>query len=964
MKQSTRLWSLVAVLVLCSPAATQARDWFVRGGDPAAGGDGSREKPFYDPWQALEAAESGDVIHIAAGVYNGKLECGNWVIQAPRLTLLGGYDAGFTARDPWTHLTQFRFHPQFQGRNSGTLIQGTGDHSNLVLDGLLLDPADRNFYRPGQFPSLVPSAIPDRMLSLSSPGVQVRNCIFLNGGTGGVTIANDGARFENNLLLNRAGTSVLEIRANRPEKPAVVRGNIFAFAWEPKPAAVIIGTPADVTDNLFLGCLDHAISIGVTPEQVSLANNTFMMNRGSHVRYQLKNGQSGQIGDANLGDLEDIGLKSVEGVEAVDPALPGLDKDWLERFTQRYIFLQEGTTADKLNHLRKAAGLSPAVMPPPEGAPVGGFAPQYDSGKAAALVPATAARGARRVKLDVNLAPAAPSPAHPYTPATWEALAQQPQTLAGKRVAIKGLFGGEQSQFPFAGIKEDQYRGVRFHDPARKETGLVPLVYVKRGSRVQRAVTDQALVENVIPRHYIVRGIVHHDPNVSGRFKGTMVVESVELYTPDVAPRPRASGKHLYVRAGGIGGTGAKDKPFKDPFQALEAAAPGDTIHVAEGEYFGKLNRGSWDIDKKDLALLGGYTKDFTARDPWKHPTRLGYRAAASGGGQKPSNYLIGTADHTGLIVDGFVFDGRDINTYREKDQQLDADASPLGPLIRLWASPDCIIRNCVFVNGSAEAVLMTGPNTLVENNIIFNTYGRALQSRVQQNAAPNIIRNNTILFSWTGRAGQSASSGAGVYIIGNESSVIVDRNLIGYCDGPAVFFNGDPHYIRLTDNIFVNNLFANFGDSKLVLLHDRSLSRLAEVGFAAAHNNRAANPALPLDKTFIEGYIARSSGPETNITPARWNAIRKAFGLPEAAAGDAPATKPSADDKPPAPPSVDDLLARLESIKPAEKTSGAAPTVVIFCPVYDWKKAMELIDLPVAEGIGARRVELKPAAP
>ena len=56
----------------------QARDWFVR--QDSGGGDGSLQKPFADPWMALDKCEAGDAIHVAAGKYYGRAKVGTWEI--------------------------------------------------------------------------------------------------------------------------------------------------------------------------------------------------------------------------------------------------------------------------------------------------------------------------------------------------------------------------------------------------------------------------------------------------------------------------------------------------------------------------------------------------------------------------------------------------------------------------------------------------------------------------------------------------------------------------------------------------------------------------------------------------------------------------------------------------------------------------------------------------------------------
>ena len=92
------------------PAPTT--DWFVAAG--AKAGDGSRARPFHDPWQALRAAGPGDVIHIAAGTYYGRYDRSSWVVDAPNLTIRGGYTGDFSRRTPWETPSVFAVWPDYE----------------------------------------------------------------------------------------------------------------------------------------------------------------------------------------------------------------------------------------------------------------------------------------------------------------------------------------------------------------------------------------------------------------------------------------------------------------------------------------------------------------------------------------------------------------------------------------------------------------------------------------------------------------------------------------------------------------------------------------------------------------------------------------------------------------------------------------------------------------------------------
>ena len=85
-----------------------------------------------------------------------------------------------------------------------------------------------------------------------------------------------------------------------------------------------------------------------------------------------------------------------------------------------------------------------------------------------------------------------------------------------------------------------------------------------------------------------------------------------------------ASAQDLYVNSatGKNQNDGSKASPFKNIQKAVEAAKDGATIHVAEGNYFGTLDKGSIPVDKP-VTILGGYSPDFSVRDVLKHLTMV-----------------------------------------------------------------------------------------------------------------------------------------------------------------------------------------------------------------------------------------------------------------------------------------------------------------------------------------------------
>ena len=80
---------------------------------------GTKEAPLKNLWKALENAKDGDVIHLAEGVYPGKMKQ-NWFLIDKAVSILGGYSKDFAERKPLEHKTMF------QALNENNDKKGTG----------------------------------------------------------------------------------------------------------------------------------------------------------------------------------------------------------------------------------------------------------------------------------------------------------------------------------------------------------------------------------------------------------------------------------------------------------------------------------------------------------------------------------------------------------------------------------------------------------------------------------------------------------------------------------------------------------------------------------------------------------------------------------------------------------------------------------------------------------------------
>ena len=346
--------------------AAETRDWFVA--CDAGLGDGSREKPFRDLWLALRSVEPGDAIHIAAGTDFGRYDRSSWIVDCPKLTIKGGYSLDFSQRTPWRTSSVFAVFPGYEGSRETNLLSDRGDSSGLVLDGLFFDGAGRNTYDEKKSGGAIRSypQMDGPIASLSSEGATIRNCVFANGATGGIELSGDGSIFENNLLINIIGSGMLDLRSGADNNRAIrVSNNTFCFAHDDgMPAGtgadnaigVRVNRSAIVQENVFLSCGNAAIALYRDIESVSIDRNLFYLMPHDVVNSRQQ-GNSGDVTERNIDELEDLGFKSAIGNVVQDPGVTGFKSEWLDAYSRHLMASYATPPYEPANALRAAAGL-------------------------------------------------------------------------------------------------------------------------------------------------------------------------------------------------------------------------------------------------------------------------------------------------------------------------------------------------------------------------------------------------------------------------------------------------------------------------------------------------------------------------------------------------------------------------------------------------------------------------------
>lgn len=909
-----RSFALVSLALFAAAApAAAARDWFVRAG---SSGDGTREKPFGDPWEALEKCEAGDAIHVAGGRYTGKLQTGQWTIPFDNVRLLGGYSPDFSARDPWTHLTHLVYDRNAKNRpkDARLLVNVNG----AVVDGLVLDVREQNEYDDEKASGRQARSLDAGEQTLRAVGaVTVRNCVFLNTGREAI-VCGAGSVIENNLFCNTFTTGV-KVNGTPTAPVTTIRKNTFCWSWCDRApgtgrysgAGVALGAPANVTENIFAHCDNNAIFITINPERTSVTKNVFFMNLWSNLKIFVE-GRDVPIDDKSMELLEECGLKAFDENAVGNPELP-FDPAWLDGAAKRTAGQPGKLVMDDWNKLRQTLGLP---MQGTGGTPPSGVAPAYPLEKANALLAPKQAgltAGARIVPCEAKFSGAAAAgPARTYAKADLVAWARTPDTVDGQAlemvVAISNVanIGGIPASY-----KKDDHEGIFLHDPDGQErvTG-----FYQKGTSANRVVNDGAGHYNgsgKAVRLYVVRGIAYAVKSVP---KAAFYIESIAPLEAATTARARAKGRDWFVRAGATGGNGSREKPFRDPFQALERCEAGDTIHVATGEYAGKLKMGVWRVDCPDIALLGGYDKDFATRDPWKTPTLL--HTPPDFKGTRNNMTVEGSDDHSGCILDGFVFDKKASNKYQENGDLMYSQSEKM---VHVWLSrPGCAIRNCTFVNGS-EGAIRVSACVAVENCVFLNHYARAV--KVELGHAPEtpfVFRNNTVAFAWEPKFGEGHGRQGDLLWLGGRARAVIDGNIFAFADNHALRLDAEPKDIELTNNVFAQNLWAEvYRTTDSLVVDNKTFGSLRELGWKKIEGNVLLTPGLPLEQKWFDVYLNRTAMVSGKVTMDEWNKVRELLGQPVIATG------------------------------------GQAGTGV--APAYDWKLALDFVPRNPACKAGAR---------
>ena len=398
----------ISLLLMALTALTTlyAKDIFVSLSTGKNSNSGTKNAPYKNLWKAISIAKDNDVIHIAEGIYPGKMKCGWFKLEKP-VSLIGGYSADFSQRHPLKFKTMFQPKNEHNDKKSGALgilhieleksPMKAPKGFQMIIDGIIFDdgfassyhatkgkPAgfDTGMWLEGpamnkaadKFPSANRYSIYSATASRGEGDLTIRNCTFVNGSNYAVNINwyKGKVGIINNVFCNNRMISINVTCSNGREKlDWECAYNTVIFTWSRLNDLADMGFGIRNNTNCNANIHNNIIGLNVltgfdntkgNPKQKKtlLNNNIFFLNRESDVQMTV----SPSIAKIKVDSFEDLegtdGIESIEGnIDLKDPGIfkGRINAQYLNAFLSMKYSEKTKLDPGKCNALRSVLGL-------------------------------------------------------------------------------------------------------------------------------------------------------------------------------------------------------------------------------------------------------------------------------------------------------------------------------------------------------------------------------------------------------------------------------------------------------------------------------------------------------------------------------------------------------------------------------------------------------------------------------
>ena len=388
------------------------------------------------------------------------------------------------------------------------------------------------------------------------------------------------------------------------------------------------------------------------------------------------------------------------------------------------------------------------------------------------------------------------------------------------------------------------------------------------------------------------------------------------------------TGKTFYVSSatGNNRNDGSKEAPLKNLQKALDNAEAGATICVAEGNYYGLLNKGNI-IITKPVTIKGGYKSDFSERDVLKYKTLVQPTPASNGtaNGQGTIQLRSIRAPKDQVVIDGLIMDRGNSIAYNARGEGkpagvASAQMNPIGTSGKGGANLDenvsttetamiyfdgyqgvvnevnVVIRNCAFLNCPNYGIvgMMRDGSLTIDNCIFVNIRMATLDVRGAnaKQVVPITFTNNTVLFVWA-RMRDLGDMGYGYRMIPGTSNTI-KNNIFGCATFAALdrtHVDGNKEREAMRKEVVENNIFFLNRQADLTIPGGGMFMRISandfddvEQLYKVSGNKVLTDPKLfegKINKAYLAGFLSIKTSSTMNADySSSVNQFRSAMGL------------------------------------------------------------------------------------
>lgn len=367
--------------------------------------------------------------------------------------------------------------------------------------------------------------------------------------------------------------------------------------------------------------------------------------------------------------------------------------------------------------------------------------------------------------------------------------------------------------------------------------------------------------------------------------------------------------KFVHNETGG-GRAATLERPAKDLGNIISNLEPGDVVCIAEGTYTGRGDRGV-DIIEIPVSVIGGFSPDFTSRDPWgahktiftgihnsdNFETQNRLTIDSSGFATRLKEARGEPTDHT-ILVDGIIFDNGPRNYYSDETEALiirqgtpsHTPTPESGALtVRTGVNATVIVQNNIAINfAPTEGVFSffggKSADVTVQNNIAANNTGAGFRLGTSFTGAEIPVykfAHNISVFNQK-HTPFGTFGGSGI-LLESSTEVEISNSIFSFNDNFGIDNSKRSANLKLYDTIIAANANADYMEFDIKMDYDEIEDEAEMIYDAMGIENTAIQ--FSLDEQWGTYYSSRNvidrnaAEADVQVVESWVNDVRAMFG-------------------------------------------------------------------------------------